>query len=77
MKSKPEIAHFKKEWKPGVGLYARSIMGSFAGAHAHLFLTLAPETSHNSARAYTRPRFPLFLKVGYTFDTRVESILSS
>ena len=34
------------------------------GSHAHLFSTsCAPKRVHNWARAYSRPRFPLFLKV--------------
>ena len=60
------VAHFQKERKPGARVGARSIMGSFGGAHVHFFSnSWAPKRSHNSARAHSRPSFPLFLKVGY------------
>ena len=40
-------------------------LGGGGGARAFVLKLVRPKRSHNWSRANSRPRFPLFLKVGY------------
>ena len=68
------IAHFQKEWGPGTRMGARSVVRSFGGHGVENKCACSPpKRSHNWTRAHRRPRFPLFLKVGYRTSSQCRS----